>query len=44
MHKSFSVNDNIAAFLELASNRAKIKATLFPEATVLSYTSKTLMA
>ena len=44
MHKSFSVNDNIAAFLELASNCAKIKANLLPEATVLSYTSKTLMA
>ena len=44
MHKSFSVKDNIAAFLELARSLAKIKATSFQRATVPSYTSKTLMA
>ena len=44
MHKSLSVNDSTAAFLELPSSCAKIKATLFPGATVPFYTSKTLMA
>ena len=43
MHKSLSVNDSTAAFLELPSSCAKIKATLFPGATVPFYTSKTLI-
>ena len=38
------MNGKVAAFLELASNRAKIKTILFPGATGPSYTSKNLMA
>ena len=38
------MNGNVAAFLELASNHAKITTVSFPGATGPSYTSKTLMA
>ena len=38
------MNGYIDAFLELASNFVKIKATSFPGATWSSYTSKTRMA